>query len=468
MSEPGASRAERTYFLWAALLLEATVGLGAWLRAIFVWPALKGPFVFGYLVHAHSHVGFFGWATPALFGLVIRAARLRPDRRQRFTRHAHALGVASLAALVAFALGGYDAASIAISAVHVALWWAFALPAIRALGPAPAVERRCFRASLVFLLVAGTATLLPGILLARGVDDPWLKELGVKLFLTPFVAGFVGLGVMGAVYARIGGRRAMPALVLTCLGVLPSAFLFVAAPPPTPALLGVGRAGSLLLGAGGVLFAADVLGAAAPGAILRLVGAAAALKGGLEVVASLGLADALMHDRSIVLAYLHLTVLGVVTPALALAAFRRRDGAPGWVALHALGLAGMCGALVGLGWPLAGRLLAALGLGVTTLFPIAAAGGAASAVAVLALLRAGEPRSGGARRRERCIALVRRGEPPAEARRRRPWPAAEPTGQRLARPPRPAADPTPPRDRFTRAAASRADSRGPTTPSEAP
>ncbi|HET9982272.1 MAG TPA: hypothetical protein VFQ38_01740 [Longimicrobiales bacterium] len=434
MPETREHPAEHAYFVWAALLLGVTVGLGTWLRAVFVWPALKGPFIFGYLVHAHSHVGFFGWVTMALFGVIVRAAAPSPARRRRLALHAHALGAASVAALVAFALRGYDAVSIGISAVHVALWWAFALPALRALRAARPAERRFFRASLVFLLVAGTATLLPGILLARGVHDPWLKELGVKLFLTPFIGGFLGLGVMGAVHARTGGRLASAALGLTCLGVLPSALLFVAAPPPVPALLGVGRAGSLLLGAGGVLFAADVLAARIPGAILRLVGAAAALKGALEIVASLGLADPLMHDRSIVLAYLHLTLLGVITPALALAAFRRRAAASAWVALHALGLAGMCGALVGLGWPLAARVLAGLGLGIPTLFPIAAAGGAASAVAVLALLREG---------RSAPHALPRRGG-------------------------REAPDAPAPRNAPARAEAVRSDSQLATTPSEAP
>ncbi len=400
--------AARLYLVYGALFLGAALGIGVWLRAVYVWPVLKGPFTFQYLVHAHSHVAFFGWVTPALFGVMAAAAR--PDRvlEARLRVHAHALGALSAAALVAFTLTGYGAVSIAISALHVVLWWAFALlvlGGLRSPGVATSLtlERRFYATALLLLLLAGSATLLPGILMVRGVQNAWLKELGIKLFLTPFIGGWLGLGAMGAVYGRIGGRRfGVWALRLTAAGVVPSALLFVGAPAPWPWLVGIGRAGSLLLGLGGLAFALDALGAwQRTGALLRLAGTAAALKGGLELAAGLGAGGALLHDRSITLAYLHLALLGLVTPALIDVAYghgRRRAAAQGASAragtlagtlAHGLGLALMGGALLGLGWPLAARALAALGLGTGALFPLAFAGGTLSALALAALLLRG-------------------------------------------------------------------------------
>ena len=400
----------RLYAVYAAVFLGITLGIGTWLRAVFVWPALKGPFTFQYLLHAHSHGAFFGWVTPALFAAIVAAARPDVTLEARLRLHAHALGVLSAAAIVAFALTGYGAVSIAISAGHVLLWYLFAIPVLRVLGAergAARTERRFYRAALALLLVAGTATLLPGILMARGVSAPWLKELGVKLFLTPFIGGWLVLGAMGAVYGRLGeGHWSRWALRLTAAGVVPSTLLFVAEPAPWPALVWLGRGGSLLLGLGGMAFALDALGAwRRTGALIRLAAAAAAAKATLELLAALGVGGALLHDRSIVLAYLHLALLGLVTPVLLAEVYRRGSarvvvgalsgapargpaGAGARTLAHGLGLALMCGALVGLGWPALARALAALGVGFTALFPVAFAGGALSAVALLALLRA--------------------------------------------------------------------------------
>ncbi len=409
-SDPGEAPergAARLYALYAALFLGLAVGIGTWLRAMFLWPGLKGPLTFQYLVHAHSHGAFFGWVTPALFAAIAAAARPHTVLDARLRVHAHALAVLSAAAIVSFALTGYGAVSIAISAGHVVLWYLFALPVWRALGTdrGPGPDQRSFyRAALALLLLAGAATLLPGVLLARGVENAWLKELGVKLFLTPFIGGWLMLGALGAAYGRLGaGRWSGWALRLTAAGVVPATLLFVAEPAPWPLLVWLGRTGSLLVGLGGVAFALDVIDAwPRAGALLRLAGAAAFLKGMLELMAGLGIGGALLHDRSIVLAYLHLALLGVVTPALIAAVYRRlaaaaseneldrpaqgpADGRVRTLA-HGLGLALMCGALVGLGWPALGRALTALGLGFERLFPMALAGGALSALAVLALL----------------------------------------------------------------------------------
>ncbi len=126
--------AARLYALYAALFLGLAVGIGTWLRAMLVWPGLKGAFTFQYLVHAHSHGAFFGWVTPALFGAIAAAARPDVVLDARLRVHAHALAVLSAAAILAFALTGYGAVSIAIAAGHVVLWYAFGIPVWRALG----------------------------------------------------------------------------------------------------------------------------------------------------------------------------------------------------------------------------------------------------------------------------------------------------------------------------------------------
>lgn len=392
--------AVRLYAAYAGAFLGVTLLSGVWLRSAFVQPGVLGRFSFGNLLHAHSHLAFFGWAAMALFALLAAAAGMR--RSALLRTHAHLTGVASAAAFLGFLHSGYTGYTIAIAALHVLLWAVFAFAVGPALGRARPSERRFYRGALAFLLLAGAGAMLPGLLMARGVADAWLNQLAVQTFLTPFLAGWLVLGAMGAVYARTPRARwAMPVFGLTLAGALPSLLLHTTAAPPAAWLLGIGRAGTLLLGVAALLFALDVLGTSRRTVpLLRLAGVAAAGKGVAEVLAALGVALPLLASRNVGVAYLHLVLLGLLTPVL-LAAVYGLEAAARRVAVYTAGLATMLGALAALGWPALGSLLFRAGLGARGLFVAALAGGAACALAAIALLLTG-------RRPARLSAVSRR------------------------------------------------------------
>jgi hypothetical protein len=416
------SRAARTYALYAAAFLGATALSGLWLRATLALPALGGGFTFGNAVHAHSHLAFFGWVTMALCAVIVAAVRdagaaaaLRagarpaaamaggadagagPGGERALQLHAHLLGIASALAFAGFLERGYDRFTIGLSTVHVLLWAAFVVAVWPATATLAAVPRRFFRCALLFLLVAGLGAMAPGLVLVRGIQDPWLADAAVKLFLVPFLFGWVLLGAMGAAYQRLGGggRFATAALVLVAVGTLPSVPLLVGAAPPADWLPLLGRAGTLLVGAGVLAFAGDLLAAAAGRgvgrpvpALLLLAAAGAVVKGGLDLLAATGVSGHLLTSRPLVLAYLHLVLLGIVTPALVGALFpalRARAA----TALHAAGLALMLAALVALGWPALARLVVGQGVPLVGLHHGALAGGAVSTAALLWLAGAG-------------------------------------------------------------------------------
>jgi hypothetical protein len=423
-----------TYRRWAVLLLAATVVVGAWMRALFVWPRLGLGLSFPNLIHAHSHVAFFGWIVMGM-GAVLAARRSHSGttaerRRASLPRalrlHAHALGVASVAALLAFAAQGYGAASIAISIVHVLLWVALAALAWPLEGATPA-ERALLRGALVFLLVAGATTVIPGILMARGVESGWVRELGIKLFVTTFIHGWVGLGAMGIVYGRIERSRLLPPRIahtagwLVALGTLPATLLYVSSPAPAAWLVTVGRTGAGLVGLGTILFALDALVARRRATLpVLLEGAAiAALAAGvLGILAAAGVGTALMHGRPVVLAWVHLVLLGVATPAI-LSALHPSLRAHRWVAAYGAGLALMLVALAAMGWPRLAALLAAVGVDVMRTLDLALYGGVAAAAALLAIVA----RAAAAERRaarDAGAAAATGGPPPTSSSRRGP------------------------------------------------
>ncbi|HSJ06134.1 MAG TPA: hypothetical protein VK936_05490 [Longimicrobiales bacterium] len=373
----------RLYARYALGLLALTLLAGVHLRAAFAWPAMRGGMNGAYLIHAHSHAGFFGWAVMAAFAAITAGMALTPATTRVQQVIAHALGLASVAAFVGFALRGYDLVTVAISVLHVLLWIAFvASVAGRLAGGNHAA--RFTRAALGFLVAAGLATTAPVVMMVRGVTDPWLLQLGVKLFLTPFATGFLVLLALGIVYRRIPTPRyANAVLALIAAGTLPSTLLYVQAAPPTPWLTVVGRAGIALTGAGMLLFAADAARRRLV-PLARVVIASAAATGAVQLLAAAGVGAAFMHSRAITIAVLHLVVLGVVTPALLLA-LRPHVVAPVRTAVYAAGTAVMLLALAATGWPWAARTLMLRGVEIGTLLAGAAVGGVVGAAALLSL-----------------------------------------------------------------------------------
>jgi hypothetical protein len=388
-------RTARLYLAYAAASLAVTVLAGSWLRAVLVHPPLLGGLDVRHAVHAHSHLALFGWATMALLALVVRTGR----PAHRWLRwHAHAVGLASAAAFVGFLMVGYAPVTIGIATLHVALWIAFALGSWRSLAAGPDIVRRYLRAALCLLVVAGVGAMTPGIVRARGPVDPWLSQLAVELFLAPYIVGWLGLGVAGALYARLKRPRHHGRVIaLLAAGAVPSALFRVTAAAPAAWLPVVGRVGMLCVGLGMVLLALDVLRAPRPMPLLRLAGLFALLEGAAEIGVAVGAGASLLGNHQVKVAYLHLVLLGVVTPALLGTAVLPALAVRRLALVHAAGLLLTLAALVALGLADVARLAAAAGLSGRALLAVALAGGALSAAALLGMLavawRRGDTRS---------------------------------------------------------------------------
>jgi hypothetical protein len=394
---PDPPRAERVYLAYAAVYLVATLSTGAWMRGVFVLPELLGPFSLGHAVHAHSHLAFFGWTNLALFALLTRVAALRT---RWLGMHAHLAGLASAAAFVTFLQGGYSTASIVLSAVHVGLWVAFAAAFL------PAALRRegevsyAFLLAVTFLLLAGAGAVVPTVLRVAGVSDPVLSRMSVQLFLTPFLVGWLQLGGMAAVYRELGRpRHASLVMVLLVLGCYPSMLVHLRLEGAAAWVVEAGRAGTAALGVAALLFALDALREQRPAPLLRVVAVAALIKAGVDLSVAAGYGLELISARNATVAYLHLVLLGLVTPALLWTALRV-ERAPRRVALYAAGAGAMVAALGALAVPGALAVLTPYP-GAAGLIRIAAVAGVVTAIAGAALLTrpaGAEPRrSGGPR-----------------------------------------------------------------------
>lgn len=191
-------------FARGAALYFVVVGIvGVLLRARYVapvWRALR----FDNLVHAHSHVAYFGWAALALMAAIYAVLpRLtgRPLRGARVMRWQLGLThVVTVGALVTFATGGYTPLSIVFSTLNVVLWyifiWLYAQNVKGTPRPLP-VPLRYLHGAVALLFVSSLGTWFISAVTALGGDSMLGQQIGLNIFLTNYTDGWLLLGLLG-------------------------------------------------------------------------------------------------------------------------------------------------------------------------------------------------------------------------------------------------------------------------------
>lgn len=383
---------------WAVVAFVATVLTGGWMRAAMAWPSAALGANLAHAVHAHSHVAFFGWLVLAASAISARLTHFSATQARAFRIVVHAVGALSLVALLAFAAWGYAAPTIALSAVHVALWFVLAVLLRGADYGRPALAR-WWHTAWMLLLLSGALTTVPAVLAARGIHSGWWREFGIKLFLALFVNGFALFAAVGTLLSE-GLRDPSPARAawldrvrwVYLIALAPLAVLYVSAPPPRAWLseaahVGVGLIGLATLSLVWIIGPAHRVHAKRPIAlpVRRTAMAGLLLIGVLQLIASTGTVDHLMHARPITIAFTHLELLLVVTPLLAANLAPRLARSTHLVGSISTG-AVMCGALVFIGWPWLGVQAANAGVPLMLWFPIVGAAGVLTALAYLVLV----------------------------------------------------------------------------------
>ncbi len=367
-------RPGRLLLRWAALWLLALATIGIYMRlgTVFPWLAAAN---FQYLVHAHSHTAYFGWAGMGMMGLILELLPALTGRSTLAAPRAVALLVWLTpwtvgVALLAFWWQGYGPASIATATVNQLIWYVFAYAfyaQVRALPVRRWPPALLLLGTAVFyLLVATAGTWFLTIMKVTGVSDPILANAGVVLFLHAYADGWLELGVAGAAVALLPGLLGVGIdrpqwlrwQVGLALVLIVPAFLRLLIPYGLNGPLAqVGHVAGLLLVVPEGLFLAATLRAWRAASALRRGPAAAWL-----AAAWLGLAAKLTTElvplvpgwqllaasRQGLIAYLHLKLLAFFTAALlGLVAHLFAVRLPrAWVAVYQVGTAALVMTLI--------------------------------------------------------------------------------------------------------------------------
>ena len=291
---------------------------------------------------------YFGWVTPASMILLLGGLRSASGRRARWlVDGALVLALLSYPLFLSF---GYrpvpvGAAQIPLAAIGAAanmlVWYGFAWSFVRAARSGDprlrSGSRSCWSAAVGFLVLSslGAWGVGPAATL-DGAGGLWY-QVSLHLFLDLFAEGWLVLVVLGAAYQRFGahlrpGREAALARWGRRLLIagLPVSFLFGVSPD----LLGsawrlVSRLGTGAVGIGLLLQTGVFLRVGARAGSrshLRYWGfplVLLSLKALAQTGAGVGGAEELVQQRGLRILYLHVLLLGGVTPGLLAAAADR-------------------------------------------------------------------------------------------------------------------------------------------------
>lgn len=387
--------APRGRWIWGLALacFVLAAATGAYYRFALITPL---PGVLDNVRHAHSHLMFFSWVTPALVLLIGSELRRRGARPRGFALAALLAAACGLLTYPPFLASGYQLTpvgerllplSMMGSGVNGLVWYLFMLLyLVAARGVRRTAPVRLFDVAVASMLASTVAIAALAYLGASGgLARPLMLAL-VDWYLTLFADGWFGLAVLGlaaaqapagrvarwpvgalawllgaAMLARAVGRYGHDALGLAGAAPLEGVGAGVAAVLWVALVVAVWPAAGTGAGpVGGAAPAPDAAGVA-PRAVVgaarllrQLALALLALKGGVELVGALPGAAAWLAQPAFRVLFLHAFLLGAVSFML-IAAMRAALG-PGafrGAAWFALAVGVMVAALVPLTplWP---------------------------------------------------------------------------------------------------------------------
>lgn len=287
--------------------------------------------------HAHSHLMYFGWVTPALMLLITSHLPLITGRQPSpwFQRVTTLTIFLALVAYIVFFFYGYQPAeingwrvplSVFASTFNVLAWYAFAYLYFR--GTWKAVRSRPLRfwdASLIFLVLASMGAWGIAIIDRLQIDNPFWPQAMTHLFLDLFSEGWFVLATLGLAYSLHpvpveAGKRAKLAgwgEQLIVIG-LPVVFLLALPVSLVPGEIRALAAAGGLLVAIGILFSVGALWSQVPRRLSswRPPLALLTLKTVVGLAMLLPVSARWAQQNNLRILYLHLLLLGFVSLGL--------------------------------------------------------------------------------------------------------------------------------------------------------
>lgn len=179
------------FFLLAALL-------GLFLRWQFISPT---PGIrFAYFVHGHSHVMFLGWVFNVLY-LALVEHHIDSSRHRRYLNFFLLLQILVFAMMISFPVQGYGAFSIAFSTAHTVAVMIFIPVFFRHTSGTVTAALWFARMSWIFFFVSTLGPFALGYLMASGMGTPTWNNISIYYYLHFQYNGFFLFGIFSLFFS---------------------------------------------------------------------------------------------------------------------------------------------------------------------------------------------------------------------------------------------------------------------------
>ena len=314
---------KRLLFISAFVNLLIVSLLGILLRT---YPFFSITFIsYKNLLHGHSHFAFGGWVMPAILALLLKCF---PDLERAVAyKHWSNIGFLLLSSaygmLISFPLQGYKALSVSFSTLSVVAGFYLAVVTWRALPKIKSsVALKFFASGLVYLVISAAGPFATGPLIAMGKAGTTLYYDAIYFYLHFQYNGWFSFAVLALLYnylqkneKKTNGRKVLWLMNLACV---PSFFLSVLWHQPGLVFNVVGGIGALLQCFAVVFVVQDARKISFDNRFVKMIVNislfALVTKALLQFFGAFpAVADFAYQQRNLIIAYLHLVLLGFIS-----------------------------------------------------------------------------------------------------------------------------------------------------------
>ncbi|HMV88538.1 MAG TPA: hypothetical protein PK325_07835 [Cyclobacteriaceae bacterium] len=296
--------------------------IGLFLRYQLISPV--NGVVYSYVLHAHSHVMFLGW----VFNVLILALTMEFAEIKGFKVLFWLLQFCVLGMLISFPLQGYGAFSITFSTLHTFTAFVFIIQFFRTIKTNSTLALTLAKAALLYFALSSMGPFFLGYLKANALDHLDLYRNSIYFYLHFQYNGFFLFGVL-SLFLKLTedslsekeNRRATQASFILIASCLPTFFLSIlwSGPAIIFNIIGFVSAFAQLIGLFIFIrpinrFLANAQGSRQEKLLFSISFSALILKSILQLMsAHPSIAVFANEFRSVVIAYLHLILLGGIS-----------------------------------------------------------------------------------------------------------------------------------------------------------